>query len=59
MMPTGNLDSNSTKEIMGILLKLHLSGRTVIVITHDPEIAEQAKRVIRISDGKIEADYRE
>lgn len=56
--PTGNLDSNSTKEIMGILLKLHLSGRTVIVITHDPEIAEQAKRVIRISDGKIEADYR-
>lgn len=54
--PTGNLDSNSTKEIMQILRELHREGRTVIIITHDNEIAEQADRVIRISDGKIVED---
>ena len=54
--PTGNLDSNSTKEIMQILRELHKEGRTVILITHDNEIADQADRVIRISDGKIVAD---
>lgn len=55
--PTGNLDSSSTKEIMGILRKLHSEGRTVIIITHDDEIAAQAKRIIRIMDGKIVEDY--
>ena len=55
--PTGNLDSGSTKEIMGILKNLHEEGRTVILITHDNEIAEQAKRVIKIMDGKIVQDY--
>ncbi len=54
--PTGNLDSNSSKEIMGILKSLHSEGRTVILITHDNEIAAQAKRVIKIKDGRIEAD---
>ncbi|MDO4333907.1 MAG: ABC transporter ATP-binding protein [Eubacteriales bacterium] len=54
--PTGNLDSNSTKEIMGILKQLHKEGRTVILITHDNEIAAQAERVIRIKDGKVEED---
>lgn len=54
--PTGNLDSNSTKEIMQILRGLHKEGRTVILITHDNEIAEQADRVIRISDGKVVED---
>lgn len=54
--PTGNLDSNSTKEIMDILKGLHKEGRTVILITHDNEIAAQAKRVIQIRDGKIESD---
>ena len=54
--PTGNLDSNSTKEIMDILKGLHKEGRTVILITHDNEIAAQAKRVIKIRDGKIDAD---
>ena len=56
--PTGNLDSRSTQEIMNILKELHESGRTVILITHDDEIAAQVKRVIRIRDGKIEANYR-
>lgn len=54
--PTGNLDSGSTKEIMGILKELHREGRTVILITHDNEIAARAKRIIRIMDGKIVAD---
>lgn len=54
--PTGNLDSRSTWEIMDILKELHKSGRTVIIITHDSEIAKQAERVIRIKDGKITED---
>lgn len=54
--PTGNLDSGSSKEIMEILRKLHEEGRTVILITHDNEIASQAKRVIKIIDGKIVQD---
>jgi len=55
--PTGNLDSGSSKEIIEILKKLHEEGRTVIMITHDNDIAAQAKRVVRIKDGKIEKDY--
>lgn len=55
--PTGNLDTKSTQEIMEILKELHSSGRTVIIITHDEEIASQAHRVIRILDGRIEEDY--
>ena len=54
--PTGNLDSNSTREIMQILRDLYNEGRTVILITHDNEIAQQANRVITISDGKIISD---
>lgn len=55
--PTGNLDSASTKEIIGILHDLHNTGRSIILITHDNEIADQAKRVVRILDGKIVEDY--
>lgn len=55
--PTGNLDSGSTKEIMEILKGLHQEGRTVILITHDNDIANRAKRIIRIMDGKIVEDY--
>ena len=54
--PTGNLDSKSTIEIMNILKDLHESGRTVIIITHDDEIANQVDRVVRIMDGKIVSD---
>lgn len=54
--PTGNLDSCSGSEVMRILYSLNNSGKTIILITHDNNIASQAKRVIRISDGKIEDD---
>ena len=54
--PTGNLDTKSTKEVMAILHELKDEGRTVIVITHDNEIAEEAERVIRIRDGKVVED---
>ena len=54
--PTGNLDSSSTKEIIGILEQLHDMGRTVIIITHDDEIAQQAWRRIRIKDGRVVLD---
>ena len=54
--PTGNLDSASSREILGILKKMHKTGRTVILITHDNGIAAQARRVVRIMDGKIESD---
>ena len=55
--PTGNLDTKSTTEIMEILKGLHKGGRTVIIITHDDDIARQVKRVVRIIDGRIEDDY--
>ena len=54
--PTGNLDSASSKEILQILKSMHEQGKTVILITHDNEIAAQAKRVIKIKDGKVESD---
>ena len=54
--PTGNLDSASSREIMEILKSMHRSGETLILITHDNGIAAQAKRVVRIMDGKIESD---
>lgn len=57
--PTGNLDSASSKEIMEILKGLHAEGRTIILITHDNDIAEQAERVIKIMDGSIVHDSAE
>lgn len=55
--PTGNLDSHSTDDILNILKELHKAGKTVIIITHDNDIAAQAERVIRICDGKIDEEY--
>lgn len=55
--PTGNLDSASGKEVMKIINELWAEGKTIILITHDDKIAEKAKRVIRISDGKVIDDY--
>ncbi len=54
--PTGNLDSKSTRDIMKILDGLNDQGNTIVLITHDDGIAANAKRVVRIMDGKIESD---
>jgi putative ABC transport system ATP-binding protein len=51
--PTGNLDTKSSREIMSILKKLNDAGKTLIVVTHDPEIASWADRIIRLRDGRV------
>ncbi|MGO9489751.1 MAG: ABC transporter ATP-binding protein [Solirubrobacteraceae bacterium] len=56
--PTGNLDSHSTEDVLRIFSRLNEEGRTVILITHEPDVAAQAKRVIRLSDGRIVEDRR-
>jgi putative ABC transport system ATP-binding protein len=54
--PTGNLDSVSTDEVLSIFERLNAEGRTVVLITHEPEVAERASRTIRLSDGQIIED---
>ncbi|HEX3068427.1 MAG TPA: ABC transporter ATP-binding protein [Thermoanaerobaculia bacterium] len=54
--PTGNLDSRTSEEIMGIFQSLNDSGKTVVLITHEPDIAQHAKRVITVRDGVIQHD---
>ncbi|MFN7119955.1 MAG: ABC transporter ATP-binding protein [Saprospiraceae bacterium] len=54
--PTGNLDSKTSIEIMGIFEELHKLGNTIILVTHEPDIAEYAHRVVRMRDGLIESD---
>jgi putative ABC transport system ATP-binding protein len=57
--PTGNLDTASTHEIMEIFARLHGEGRTIVVITHEPAVAEHASRVIHLVDGRIDSDVRQ
>ena len=57
--PTGNLDSESSLEIMRLLAQLNESGRTVVLITHEPDIAAFAKRVVRLRDGLVLSDQRQ
>jgi putative ABC transport system ATP-binding protein len=54
--PTGNLDSTSTTEILGLMHELHRSGRTIVLITHELEIAEATGRVVNIRDGAVVSD---
>lgn len=54
--PTGNLDSKTSREIMALIDDLHRQGQTIIMVTHEPEIAAHCDRVIRLGDGKIESD---
>jgi putative ABC transport system ATP-binding protein len=56
--PTGNLDSHSTEDVLRIFAHLNEEGRTVVLITHEPDVAEQAKRVISLSDGEVVEDRR-
>ncbi len=56
--PTGNLDSHTSEEIMGIFQTLNDDGKTVVLITHEPDIAQYAKRVVHMRDGRIQDDER-
>ncbi len=56
--PTGNLDSTSGVEIMKVFDELHAQGKTLIIVTHDPNVGKRARRTIRLSDGLIESDVR-
>jgi len=55
--PTGNLDSKTSYDIMGLLDKIHEDGNTVIVVTHEEDIARHAHRIIKLMDGEVSADY--
>ncbi len=54
--PTGNLDSKTSIEIMGLFEEIHRQGNTVILVTHEPDIAQHAHRIVRIKDGVVESD---
>jgi putative ABC transport system ATP-binding protein len=56
--PTGNLDSRTGREILNLFHKIHAQGNTIIMVTHDREVANQAQRIIHIRDGEIEKDER-
>jgi len=55
--PTGNLDSVTSEEIMRVFADLHAAGQTVIMVTHEPEIAAHAERVVVLRDGRVETDH--
>jgi putative ABC transport system ATP-binding protein len=57
--PTGNLDSKTSEEIMNLIDAIHQAGNTVILVTHEEDIAQRAKRVIRLRDGEVESDVRQ
>lgn len=56
--PTGNLDTKTSVEIMSIFESIHQQGNTVILVTHEPDIAEHAHRIVRLRDGLVESDIR-
>ena len=56
--PTGNLDSATTEDIMALFHQLHAEGNTIIIVTHEPEIAERCPRSIRVLDGKVTSDQK-
>jgi len=57
--PTGNLDSKTSQEIMALIDQLHNKGQTIIMVTHEPDIAAHCERIIHLTDGKVESDVRQ
>jgi putative ABC transport system ATP-binding protein len=57
--PTGNLDSRTSEEIMALFARLHSEGQTIIMVTHEPDIAAHAERLVTLRDGVIESDHRQ
>jgi putative ABC transport system ATP-binding protein len=57
--PTGNLDSRTSQEIMALIDQLHGEGQTVIIVTHEPDIARHCERVIQLEDGRVKSDTRQ
>lgn len=55
--PTGNLDSKTSVEIMGLFEEIHKNGNTIILVTHEEDIAQHAHRIVRLKDGVVEKDY--
>jgi putative ABC transport system ATP-binding protein len=56
--PTGNLDTSTSREIMDLIRAVHEGGQTVVMVTHEPEIAEQCQRIVRLRDGRVMSDTR-
>ncbi|HEU4852448.1 MAG TPA: ATP-binding cassette domain-containing protein, partial [Telluria sp.] len=54
--PTGNLDSATSRDIMALIDELHQSGQTIVMVTHEPEIAQHSRRIVRLKDGAIISD---
>lgn len=54
--PTGNLDSKTSEEIMGLFEEIHKQGNTIILVTHEEDIAQHAHRIVRLKDGLVESD---
>ena len=57
--PTGNLDSKTSQEIMALIDQLHNRGQTIIMVTHEPDIAAHCERIISLTDGRVESDIRQ
>jgi putative ABC transport system ATP-binding protein len=55
--PTGNLDSATSEEIMALFQSLHTTGQTIVLVTHEHDIAEHARRQVHLKDGRVERDF--